>query len=1429
LGALCLAMMVCSAAASAVGLRWNPNPEPDIANYRVNYGTSSGVHPLAVDAGLNTRVSITGLQEGTTYYFVVTAINAEGLESEPSDEVFYQVPVPSGGPVADSKSVSTQEDAPVGIVLSATATNPSSLTYAIVSGPTKGTLSGTAPNLTYTPSADFSGTDSFTYKANDSVTDSNIATVSITINPVNDAPVALARSATTPEDTPVAVTLSASDKEGQTLSYVIVSGPSKGSLSGNAPNLTYTPSADFSGTDSFTYKANDSVADSNIATVSITINPVNDAPVALARSATTPEDTPVAVTLSASDKEGQTLSYGIVSSPTKGSLSGTAPNLTYTPSADFSGTDSFTYKANDSIVDSNIATVSITINPVNDAPVALARSATTPEDTPVAVTLSASDKEGQTLSYVIVSGPSKGSLSGTAPNLTYTPAADFTGADSFTYKANDTVADSNIATVSITINPVNDAPVALARSATTPEDTPVAVTLSASDKEGQTLSYVIVSGPSKGSLSGTAPNLTYTPSADFSGTDSFTYKANDSVADSNIATVSITINPVNDAPVALARSATTPEDTPVAVTLSASDKEGQTLSYVIVSGPSKGTLSGTAPNLTYTPSADFSGTDSFTYKANDSLVDSNIATVSITIDPVNDAPVALATAVTTPEDTPVAVVLAASDKEGQTLGYAIVSGPENGTLSGTAPNLTYTPAADFTGADSFTYKANDSLADSNVAIVTITVSAVDDEVVAISMTSATQEDTPVAIQLAASDKDGHQLVYSIVSGPENGTLTGTAPDVTYTPAADFNGEDSFTFKVSAGGIESNIATVSIVVSPVNDAPVALAKSAATDQDKPVAIALSVSDKDGDPLTYSFISGPGAGTLTGDPPNLTYTPFKGYHGTDSFTFRVNDGTLNSALATVSIEIRKYVPPIDPALIARVGWSLHFVDNEDASNNPAVHAFDGNPATTWQTALEGGAMPPPHEIQINLGKVHTLRGFRYLPRQDDLTSGNIGQYEFYTSIDGENWGLPVASGTFGSSQDEKEVLFPEVNARFVRLVSLAEANGGIHCAVAELGFLGFVAINVVPVADPINVVTTEKTPVEIQLTGSDADNDPIVFSIVAGPADGTITGSMTDLVYLPRPGFTGVDSFTFRVSDGKALSNIAMVSITVNPTDPGVPNRTPSFKSNQLKLNGGTEGALAAGISLADTAVDPDPDDSIIYSKVAGPAWLEIAPDGSLSGNPPKGSRGTNRFTVRATDSSGAFAEMDLLLEIEAPAVPLPWGIAQIGASDPADPAAQKQGVLTVKGSGTLSGASDGGTFVWQTLSGDGEIIARVDAVKGPKKTARAGVMIRNSLAPNSKQVFVGVDGTKTYRAVSRTVAGKSAVTKAAGSGAAAQAWVRLVRKGQTISSFKSADGSNWKRVGATNVPLGRNCYIGISVSGGKAKACTAAFRNVKVKN
>src|SRR5205807_1405227 len=147
---------------------------------------------------------------------------------------------------------------------------------------------------------------------------------------------------------------------------------------------------------------------------------------------------------------------------------------------------------------------------------------------------------------------------------------------------------------------------------------------------------------------------------------------------------------------------TTDEDTAKAITLSATDVEGSTLTYTIVVGPAHGTLSGSAPALTYTPAADYNGSDSFTFKANDGALNSNLATVSLTIVAVNQAPVAANQTITTAEDTAAPIVLAATDREGSPLTYTVVSGPAHGTLSGTAPTVTYTPAANYNGTDSFT-------------------------------------------------------------------------------------------------------------------------------------------------------------------------------------------------------------------------------------------------------------------------------------------------------------------------------------------------------------------------------------------------------------------------------------------------------------------------------------------------------------------------------------------------------------------------------------------------------------------------------------------------------------------------------------------------------------------------------------------------------
>src|SRR5207248_5200528 len=176
--------------------------------------------------------------------------------------------------------------------------------------------------------------------------------------------------------------------------------------------------------------------------------------------------------------------------------------------------------------------------------------------------------------------------------------------------------------------------------------------------------------------------------ANYNGADSFTYKANDGALNSNIATVAIAVAAVNDPPVANAQSVTTNQDTAKAISLTATDVDGDPLSYAVVAAPTHGTLSGVAPNLTYTPAAGYFGPDSFTFKANDGTVDSAAATVSLTVVHVNHAPVAAAPTVTTTEDTASAVVLTANDADGDPLTYSVRAGPTHGAVCGTAHKMT---------------------------------------------------------------------------------------------------------------------------------------------------------------------------------------------------------------------------------------------------------------------------------------------------------------------------------------------------------------------------------------------------------------------------------------------------------------------------------------------------------------------------------------------------------------------------------------------------------------------------------------------------------------------------------------------------------------------------------------------------------------------
>ena len=270
-------------------------------------------------------------------------------------------------------------------------------------------------------------------------------------------------------------------------------------------------------------------------------------------------------------------------------------------------------------------------------------------------------------------------------------------------------------------------------------------------------------------------------------------------------------------------------------------------------------------------------------------------------------PVAVPQNPATDEDTPVAITLAGTDPNDLPLSFSIVSAPAHGVLVGSPPNVTYTPAPDFNGQDSFTFKASDGQLDSVPATVTITVRPIDDPPTVPSedpggaQIVTTEEDTPVAFVVAASDVDGDPLFYTLVNSPAHGTLRGTLPAVTYQPGANFAGSDGFVFAVSDGSAEVT-GMVRIEVVPVNDAPVAVDQSLTTTRTNPLTITLSAVDVEGDPLTYTIVAGPQDGTLSViASQQVIYTAFGTFRGKDQFTFRANDGRADSNIAKINISV------------------------------------------------------------------------------------------------------------------------------------------------------------------------------------------------------------------------------------------------------------------------------------------------------------------------------------------------------------------------------------------------------------------------------------------------------------------------------------------------------------------------------------------------
>ncbi len=749
---------------------------------------------------------------------------------------------------------------------------------------------------------------------------------------VNQGPTANDDTATVDEDDSVTIDVlgNDTDPEGDDLTVIEATSPD-GDVTINADGtITFTPNENFNGDTTIDYEIEDEAGNISMATVNVTVTPVNDAPDAVNDVDTTDEDTPITLDVLANDTDidGDTLTVTGATVPAEqGTVEIVGNQVVFTPAENFNGLATISYSIEDGNGGTDTAIHEVNVTPVNDAPVAVDDIASTQEDTAVVIDLIDNDfdVDGDDLTIGTVSVPAdQGTVVDNGDGtVTFTPAPNYTGPATIEYTVVDGNGGEDVggAVVNVFIEGVNDGPDAVDDAVTTDEDTPITIDALANDTdmEGDALTITGASVPSEqGSVEVVGNQLVFTPAENFNGEATITYSITDGNGGTDTAEVAVTVTPVNDDPVAVDDVETTDEDQAITIDLISNDTDvdGDPLSVGSVSVPAdQGTVVDNGDGtVTFTPAPNFNGPATITYTVVDGQGGEDEGEAVVSVGAINDGPVANDGSDTTDEDTPITVDLVANDTDADGDALSVISATvpaDQGTLVNNGDGtVTFTPAENFNGDATISYEISDGNGGTDTADHVITVTPVNDDPVAVDDDVTVDEDDSVIIDPIANDTDadGDTLtVQSIDTQPTNGTLIDNGDGTyTYEPDPGYNGPDSFTYTVSDGNGGTDTGTVNITVNSVNDGPDAVDDTANGTIVAPVIINVvgNDTDPDGDTLTVDSFTQPAAGgtvTDNGDG-TLTFTPDGTVDGEITFEYTITDGNGGFDTATVMVLVR-----------------------------------------------------------------------------------------------------------------------------------------------------------------------------------------------------------------------------------------------------------------------------------------------------------------------------------------------------------------------------------------------------------------------------------------------------------------------------------------------------------------------------------------------
>ena len=860
--------------------------------------------------------------------------------------------------------------------------------------------------------------------------------------------------------------------------------------------ITYQPNADYNGTDEIRYVLTDGDFEVE-GLINVTITAVNDAPVLTAVSEkSVNEDNSLTLTLNdvtATDVDGDALSLVIASGDNY-----TVNDNTITPAENFHGTLSVGIAVTDGTLTSNQMVMEITVVSVNDIPVLTAvADLTMNEDESITITMddvTATDADGDELQIVIDQGASGGEKSSagakgqnyTVSGTTITPAKDFHGELKVNVGVRDKFAGTPQMVMTITVLPINDAPVLNAVSThVLPEDESIPLSMydvAATDVDNaQNELLLIVYEGENYTVNGT----TVTPAENYHGTLNVPLAVSDGELTSNQMVMVITINSVNDAPVLTAVSYIEMfEDESITLTLAdvtATDAEGDLLQLVIANGENY-----TVNGNTITPDADFHGTLNVPLAVSDGELTSNLMAMEITVHNVYDAPVLHAVVNKTINEDGMLeltindVTATWVDDNIENL-LVVIANCEPHSVAGN----TLIPVQDFNGTIEISVALFDGSNYSNYVTSTLTVLSVNDEPVLIAVASKSIKEgetlTLTMADVTASDADGDALSLFIANG-ENYTVSGN----TITPASGFTGTLSVGISVSDGELTSNQMVMSVTVTAleVNSAPVLTAvasKSIKEGETLTLTMAdVTASDADGDALTLVIANGNNY-TVSGN----TITPATGFTGTVSVGISVTDGELTSNQMVMSVTVTALDVNSAPVLTAVTSKSIKEGETLTLTMDD-VTASDA----------EGDALT----LVIANGNNYTVSGNTITP-----ASGFTGTLSV---------GISVSDGELTSNQMVMSVTVTALDVNSAPILTAVTSKS-------------------IKEGETLTITMDD-------VTATDAEGDALTL-VIANGNNYTVSGN----TITPATGFTGTLSVGIAVTDGELTSNQMVMTVTVTP--------------------------------------------------------------------------------------------------------------------------------------------------------------------------------------------------------------------------------------------------------------------------------------------